>query len=65
MPRASEGEKADAALDSQVVQYKPAHHGSVNTITNLSADLCVSGGTDQVDDRRLSLNSITFVSNVL
>ncbi|XP_061673125.1 WD repeat-containing protein 31 isoform X2 [Syngnathoides biaculeatus] len=45
--KASEGERSDSALDSQVVQHEPAHRGSVNTVTNLSADLCVSGGTDQ------------------
>lgn len=46
--RASQGEKAENSCDSQVLQYEPAHHGSVNTVTNLSPDLCVSGGTDQV-----------------
>ncbi|KAM9392039.1 WD repeat-containing protein 31 isoform 2-T2 [Pholidichthys leucotaenia] len=45
--RASQGEKADATFDSQVLQYEPAHHGSINTVTNLSPDLCVSGGSDQ------------------
>lgn len=47
--RASQGEKADNTLDSQVVQYEPAHQGSINTVTNLSPDLCVSGGSDQVN----------------
>lgn len=47
--RASQGEKADSPLDSQVLQYEPAHHGSINTVTNLSPDLCVSGGSDQVN----------------
>lgn len=46
--RASQGEKADNSFDSQLVQYEPAHQGSVNTVTSLSPDLCVSGGTDQV-----------------
>ncbi|KAF7200394.1 WD repeat-containing protein 31 [Nothobranchius furzeri] len=45
--RASQGEKADNTFDSQVLQYEPAHHGSINTVTNLSPDLCVSGGSDQ------------------
>lgn len=45
--RESPGEKADH-FDSQVVQYEPAHQGSINTVTNLSPELCVSGGTDQV-----------------
>uniref|UniRef100_A0A8C9YUT4 WD repeat domain 31 n=3 Tax=Sander lucioperca TaxID=283035 RepID=A0A8C9YUT4_SANLU len=45
--RASQGEKADNTFDSQVVQYEPAHQGSTNTVTNLSPDLCVSGGSDQ------------------
>ncbi|KAF6729772.1 WD repeat-containing protein 31 [Oryzias melastigma] len=45
--RASQGEKAENSCDSQVLQYEPAHHGSINTVTNLSPDLCVSGGTDQ------------------
>lgn len=49
MVRASLGEKADNTFDSQVVQYEPAHQGSINTITNLSPDLCVSGGSDQVN----------------
>uniref|UniRef100_A0A3B3VW93 WD repeat domain 31 n=1 Tax=Poecilia latipinna TaxID=48699 RepID=A0A3B3VW93_9TELE len=31
----------------QVLQYEPAHYGSINTVTNLSPDLCVSGGSDQ------------------
>lgn len=47
--RASHGEKADNTFDSQVVQYEPAHQGSINTVTNLSPDLCVSGGSDQVN----------------
>lgn len=47
--RASQGEKADTTFDSQVVQYEPAHQGSINTVTNLSPDLCVSGGSDQVN----------------
>lgn len=47
--RASQGEKADNTFDSQVVQYEPAHQGSINTITNLSPDLCASGGSDQVN----------------
>lgn len=47
--RASQGEKADNTFDSQVVQYEPAHQGSINTVTNLSPDLCVSGGSDQVN----------------
>ncbi|XP_057687348.1 WD repeat-containing protein 31 isoform X1 [Corythoichthys intestinalis] len=47
--RASEPEKAASNIsDSLVVQYEPAHRGSINTVTNLSADLCVSGGSDQV-----------------
>lgn len=50
MCRASQGEKADSAFDSQAVQYEAAHHGSVNTVTNLSPDLCVSGGSDQVNE---------------
>lgn len=49
MFRASQGEKADTTFDSQVVQYEPAHQGSINTVTNLSPDLCVSGGSDQVN----------------
>lgn len=49
MLRASQGEKADNTFDSQVLQYEPAHQGSINTITNLSPDLCVSGGSDQVN----------------
>lgn len=48
MFRASQGEKADSTFDSQVVQHEPAHQGSINTVTNLSPDLCVSGGSDQV-----------------
>lgn len=47
--RASEGEKAENNFDSQVVQYEPAHKGSINTVTKLSPDLCVSGGSDQVN----------------
>lgn len=47
--RASQGEKADNTFDSQVVQFEPAHQGSINTVTNLSPDLCVSGGSDQVN----------------
>lgn len=46
--RASQAEKTDNTFDSQVVQYEPAHHGSINTVTTLSPDLCVSGGSDQV-----------------
>lgn len=46
--RASQGEKPDNTFDSQVVQYEPAHQGSINTVTNLTPDLCVSGGSDQV-----------------
>ncbi|KAG8011978.1 WD repeat-containing protein 31 [Nibea albiflora] len=42
--RASQGEKADNTFDSQVVQYEPAHQGSINTVTCLSPELCVSGG---------------------
>lgn len=49
MHRASQGEKADNTFDSQVVQHEPAHQGSINTVTNLSPDLCVSGGSDQVN----------------
>ncbi|XP_056274006.1 WD repeat-containing protein 31 isoform X1 [Pseudoliparis swirei] len=45
--RASQGEKADATFDSQVMQHEPAHQGSINTVTNLTPDLCVSGGSDQ------------------
>lgn len=52
--RASQGEKADGIFDSQVVQYEPAHQGSVNTVTNLSPDLCVSGGSDQVHHSDIS-----------
>lgn len=48
--RASQGEKADATFDSQVMQHEPAHQGSINTVTNLTPDLCVSGGSDQVND---------------
>lgn len=46
--RASQGEKVENTFDSQVLQYEPAHYGSINTVTNLSPDLCVSGGSDQV-----------------
>lgn len=46
--RSSQGQKEDNTLDSQVVQYEPAHHGSINTVTSLSPEVCVSGGTDQV-----------------
>ncbi|KAF0033921.1 hypothetical protein F2P81_013987 [Scophthalmus maximus] len=45
--RAAQGEKADNTFDSHVVQYEPAHQGSISTVTNLSPDLCVSGGSDQ------------------
>ncbi|XP_063754253.1 WD repeat-containing protein 31 isoform X1 [Eleginops maclovinus] len=45
--RTTEGEKSDNTFDSQVVQYELAHKGSTNTVTNLSPDLCVSGGSDQ------------------
>lgn len=45
--RSSQGQKEDNTLDSQVVQYEPAHHGSINTVTSLSPEVCVSGGTDQ------------------
>ncbi|XP_054629027.1 WD repeat-containing protein 31 isoform X2 [Dunckerocampus dactyliophorus] len=45
--RASQEENADTTSDSQVMHYEPAHHGSINTVANLSPDLCVSGGTDQ------------------
>ncbi|KAM3867418.1 WD repeat-containing protein 31 [Diretmus argenteus] len=45
--RTSRGEEADDTFDSQVVQYEPAHQGSINTVTNLNPELCVSGGTDQ------------------
>ncbi|XP_056150250.1 WD repeat-containing protein 31 [Lampris incognitus] len=45
--RASRDEGTAHSSDSQVVQYEPAHQGSINTVTNLSLDLCVSGGTDQ------------------
>lgn len=47
--RASEGQKSENNFDSQVVQYEPAHKGSINTVTKLSPDLCVSGGSDQVN----------------
>ena len=46
--RASQEEKTNNVVDSQVVQYEPAHKGSINTVTCLSPDLCVSGGSDQV-----------------
>ncbi|XP_034728125.1 WD repeat-containing protein 31-like [Etheostoma cragini] len=55
--RASQGEKAENTFDSQVVQYEPAHQGSTNTVTNLSPDLCVSGGSDQVHSCNLPLES--------
>ncbi|KAM6965004.1 WD repeat-containing protein 31 [Aplochiton taeniatus] len=44
--KTSRGEEADNT-DSQVIQYEPAHKGSINTVTALSPDLCVSGGSDQ------------------
>ncbi|XP_008335640.1 WD repeat-containing protein 31 isoform X2 [Cynoglossus semilaevis] len=46
--RASQGEMLDSTLNSKVIQYEPAHQGSINSVTNLSPDLCVSGGSDQV-----------------
>lgn len=45
--RSSQGQKDDCALDSQVVQYEPAHQGSINTVVSLSPEACVSGGSDQ------------------
>ncbi|KAJ8005621.1 hypothetical protein DPEC_G00119840 [Dallia pectoralis] len=36
----------DTAAASQVVQYEPAHRDAVNCVTNLTSDLCVSGGSD-------------------
>ncbi|XP_056448506.1 WD repeat-containing protein 31 [Gadus chalcogrammus] len=45
--RASQRGAADNSTDSQVLQYELAHQGSINTVTNLSPDLCVSGGSDQ------------------
>uniref|UniRef100_A0A8C6TWH8 WD repeat domain 31 n=1 Tax=Neogobius melanostomus TaxID=47308 RepID=A0A8C6TWH8_9GOBI len=45
--RSSQGQKEDCALDSQVVQYEPAHQGSINTVVSVSPEACVSGGSDQ------------------
>ncbi|XP_034026305.1 WD repeat-containing protein 31 isoform X2 [Thalassophryne amazonica] len=46
--RASQEDKVDnTVFGSQVVQFEPAHHGSINTVTSLSPELCVSGGSDQ------------------
>ncbi|KAG7265611.1 hypothetical protein CRUP_015733, partial [Coryphaenoides rupestris] len=46
--RASQKGAAENVNDSQILQYELAHQGSINTVTNLSPDLCVSGGSDQV-----------------
>ncbi|XP_061784147.1 WD repeat-containing protein 31 isoform X1 [Nerophis lumbriciformis] len=46
--RPSLEEKVETTSDFQVVQYEPAHRGSINTVTTMGPDLCVSGGTDQV-----------------
>ncbi|CAB1319280.1 unnamed protein product [Coregonus sp. 'balchen'] len=43
--KATKGDGEDAAV-SQVVQYEPAHRDAVNCVTNLTSDLCVSGGGD-------------------
>ncbi|CDQ91183.1 unnamed protein product [Oncorhynchus mykiss] len=43
--RATKGDGEDAAV-SQVIQYEPAHRDAVNCVTNLTSDLCVSGGGD-------------------
>ncbi|XP_033946363.1 WD repeat-containing protein 31 [Pseudochaenichthys georgianus] len=45
--RTTQVEKSETTFDSKVVQYEPAHKGSTNTVTNLSPELCVSGGSDQ------------------
>lgn len=45
--RATKGDGEDAAV-SQVIQYEPAHRDAVNCVTNLTSDLCVSGGGDMV-----------------
>ncbi|KAL7836157.1 hypothetical protein AOLI_G00274410 [Acnodon oligacanthus] len=43
--RAKEG--AEPVPVPQVVQYEPAHSGTINCVTCLNSDLCVSGGIDQ------------------
>ncbi|XP_067087247.1 WD repeat-containing protein 31 isoform X1 [Osmerus mordax] len=47
MYRTSRGDAAEIASSSQVVQHDPAHSGSINCVTCLTPDLCVSGGSDQ------------------
>lgn len=49
--RASQRGAAENVTNSQVLQYELAHQGSINTVTNLSPDLSVSGGSDQVTER--------------
>lgn len=44
--RASRGD-GDTVAGSQVIQYDLAHTGSINYVTSLTSDLCVSGGSDQ------------------
>uniref|UniRef100_A0A668AZJ8 WD repeat domain 31 n=1 Tax=Myripristis murdjan TaxID=586833 RepID=A0A668AZJ8_9TELE len=59
--RASRADEADKLNDSQVVQYEPAHQGSINTVTNLRPDLCVSGGSDQVNHTVLCYPGSTWI----
>lgn len=47
MYRASRSDAPGISSSSQVIQYDPAHSGSINCVTSLTPDLCVSGGSDQ------------------
>ncbi|MCJ8746599.1 hypothetical protein PDJAM_G00143670 [Pangasius djambal] len=53
--RAREG--AESTPVPQVVQYEPAHSDAVNCVTSLTSDLCVSGGSDQVNGSKLCTGS--------